>query len=93
MHAINLSSNVHIQKNLHLFISSITKQILPVPVLLLQPMVQGTVVKAMKQMLIVICIISVTVDIMLLVMSTEHVILAGIGPGVLQSVWKVIVMI
>ena len=48
MHAINLSSNVHIQKNLHLFISSITKQILPVPVLLLQPMDQGTVVKVMK---------------------------------------------
>ena len=47
---------------------------------------QETVVEAMKLLLIVVCIISVTVDIMLLVMSTEHVILVGIGPGVLQPV-------
>ena len=40
---------------------------------------QGTVVEAMKYPLIVDCIISVTVDIMLLVMSIEHVILVGIG--------------
>ena len=40
-------------------------------------------------MLIIVCIISVTVDIMLLVMSTEHVILAEIGPGVLLLVKKV----
>ena len=58
----------------------------PVPVLLLQPMDQGTVVEAMKWLLIVDCIISVTVDIMLLVMSTEHVILVGIGPVLLQTV-------
>ena len=37
----------------------------------------------------VVCTISVTVDITLLVMSTEHAILVGIGPGVLQSVRKV----
>ena len=50
---------------------------------------QGTVVEAMKWLLIVDCIISVTVDIMLLVMSTEHVILVGIGPVLLQSVQEV----
>ena len=61
----------------------------PVPVLLLQPMDQGTVVEAMKWLLIVDCIISVTVDIMLLVMSTEHVILVGIGPVLFQSVQEV----
>ena len=61
----------------------------PVPVLLLQPMDQGTVVEAMKWLLIVNCIISVIVDIMLLVMSTEHVILVGIGPVLLQSVQEV----
>ena len=61
----------------------------PVPVLLLQPMDQGTVVKAMKWLLIVDCIISVTVDIMLLVMSTEHVILVGIGLVLFQFVQEV----
>ena len=35
------------------------------------------------------CIISVTVDIMLLVMSTEHVILVGIGLGVIHLVKEV----
>ena len=60
-----------------------------VPVLLLQPTDQGTVVEAMKWLLIVICIISVTVDIMLLVMSTEHVILVENGLVLLQSVQEV----
>ena len=40
----------------------------------------------------VVCIISVTVDIMLLVMSTEHVILVGIGPEVLHLVKKVTII-
>ena len=51
---------------------------------------QGIVVEEVKYLFIVVCSISVTVDIMLLVMSTEHVILVGIGLGVLQSVSEVI---
>ena len=68
----------------------ILQQNLLVHVLLLQPMDQGTVVEAMKVLLIVVCIISVTVDIMLLVMNTERVILVGTGPGVIHLVKEVI---
>ena len=68
----------------------ILRQNLLVPVLLLQPTDQGIVVGAMKQMLIVVCPTSVTVDIMLLVMTTEHVILVGIGLGVIHLVKEVI---